>query len=47
MRDVIRALETAVRRDPANWFWVHSRWKPAPKKVESPGSKVEGQTSEP
>ena len=21
------ALETAVRRDPANWFWVHRRWK--------------------
>ena len=28
MRDVNRALETAVRRDPANWFWVHNRWKP-------------------
>ena len=27
MRDVNRALETAVRRDPANWFWVHRRWK--------------------
>jgi KDO2-lipid IV(A) lauroyltransferase len=29
MRDVNDALETAVRRDPANWFWVHNRWKPA------------------
>ena len=29
MRDVIRAFEAAVRRDPANWFWVHRRWKPA------------------
>ena len=29
MRDVNRALEAAVRRDPANWFWVHNRWKPA------------------
>jgi KDO2-lipid IV(A) lauroyltransferase len=28
MRDVNRAFETAVRRDPANWFWVHKRWKP-------------------
>lgn len=28
MRDVNHALETAVRRDPANWFWVHNRWKP-------------------
>jgi len=27
MRDVNRALETGVRRDPANWFWVHDRWK--------------------
>jgi len=27
MRDVNRALESAVRRDPANWFWVHRRWK--------------------
>ena len=28
MSDVNRAFETAVRRDPANWFWVHKRWKP-------------------
>jgi KDO2-lipid IV(A) lauroyltransferase len=27
IRDVNRALEIAVRRDPANWFWVHRRWK--------------------
>ncbi len=27
MRDVNRAFEVAVRRDPANWFWVHNRWK--------------------
>jgi KDO2-lipid IV(A) lauroyltransferase len=27
MRDVNRDLEQAVRRDPANWFWVHRRWK--------------------
>ena len=27
MRDVNRAYETAVRHDPANWFWVHRRWK--------------------
>ena len=25
--DINRAFETAVRRDPANWFWVHDRWK--------------------
>lgn len=29
MRDVNDAFEAAVRRDPANWFWVHKRWKPA------------------
>jgi KDO2-lipid IV(A) lauroyltransferase len=28
MRDVNAAFEVAVRRDPANWFWVHRRWKP-------------------
>jgi lauroyl/myristoyl acyltransferase len=28
MRDVNHAFEQAVRRDPANWFWVHNRWKP-------------------
>jgi KDO2-lipid IV(A) lauroyltransferase len=28
MLDVNRAFEGAVRRDPANWFWVHNRWKP-------------------
>jgi KDO2-lipid IV(A) lauroyltransferase len=27
MLEVNRAFETAVRRDPANWFWVHKRWK--------------------
>jgi KDO2-lipid IV(A) lauroyltransferase len=27
MVDVNRAFELAVRRDPANWFWVHNRWK--------------------
>jgi len=28
-REINRAFEVAVRRDPANWFWVHKRWKPA------------------
>jgi lauroyl/myristoyl acyltransferase len=30
MRDVNTAFEVAIRRDPANWFWVHKRWKPKP-----------------
>jgi Kdo2-lipid IVA lauroyltransferase/acyltransferase len=47
MRDVLRLHEAAVRRDPANWFWVHKRWKPAPPKVESRESRVEGQAHAP
>jgi len=31
MRDVNVQLEAAVRRDPANWFWVHRRWRARPK----------------
>ena len=27
IREMNRELEIAVRRDPANWFWVHRRWK--------------------
>lgn len=27
MRDINIKLEAGVRRDPANWFWVHNRWK--------------------
>ena len=27
IRDVLRIQEGHVRRDPANWFWVHRRWK--------------------
>jgi KDO2-lipid IV(A) lauroyltransferase len=32
-RDINTVMEAAIRRDPANWFWVHNRWKkkrPAP-----------------
>ncbi len=41
MRDVNRAFETAVRRDPANWFWVHNRWKPVKPEVRSPKSEAQ------
>jgi len=34
MRDVNRAFEAAVRRDLANWFWVHRRWKAAEPKAK-------------
>jgi KDO2-lipid IV(A) lauroyltransferase len=27
MSDVNAAFEVAVRRDPANWLWVHDRWR--------------------
>ncbi|HEY6225482.1 MAG TPA: hypothetical protein VI282_00010 [Verrucomicrobiae bacterium] len=27
-QDINRVFEAAIRRDPANWFWVHKRWKP-------------------
>ena len=30
-RDIITAQENYIRRDPANWFWVHNRWKARPK----------------
>lgn len=30
MLQINRAFEEAVRRDPANWFWVHRRWKAQP-----------------
>jgi lauroyl/myristoyl acyltransferase len=33
MLDVNREFEKAIRLDPANWFWVHRRWKPAPPNV--------------
>lgn len=32
--DINRAFEAAVRRDPANWFWVHDRWKPPRSEVQ-------------
>lgn len=36
MLDVNRAFEAAVRRDPANWFWVHNRWKkPPPRRAQA------------
>jgi len=47
IQDVLRMQEAAVRRDPANWFWVHKRWKPAPQKVEGRESRAESQTNTP
>jgi KDO2-lipid IV(A) lauroyltransferase len=39
--DVNRAFEMAVRRDPANWFWVHNRWKPGKWKTDRPRAAAE------
>ncbi len=36
--DMNRSFERAVQRDPANWFWVHRRWKPGPVPVAVPAS---------
>jgi lauroyl/myristoyl acyltransferase len=41
MRDVNCAFEIAVRRDPANWFWVHRRWKGGAQKSADGGSRIE------
>lgn len=32
--DINLAFEKAIRRDPANWFWVHNRWKVVKSKPE-------------
>jgi KDO2-lipid IV(A) lauroyltransferase len=50
MLDVNRAFEAAALRDPANWFWVHNRWKPAKRRgpkpaAASPGSAAPGEAS--
>ena len=47
-QEVQEALGDAVRRDPANWFWVHHRWrtvKPAPK--SGPGATVPDEAGAP
>jgi KDO2-lipid IV(A) lauroyltransferase len=35
--DQQQQYEKAVRRDPANWFWVHRRWKPPSAHQKAPG----------
>jgi lauroyl/myristoyl acyltransferase len=45
MLDVNRAFEQAVRRDPANWFWVHNRWKQ--RKARRPTPKPSPEEAEP
>ncbi len=40
MLEINRAFEAAIRRDPANWFWVHKRWKPGKWKTPKPNLRV-------
>ncbi len=41
--DVQRRFENAIRRDPANWFWVHNRWKHLGKERRRAGKGIEGE----
>ena len=34
-KDVNAVFEKAILRDPANWFWVHQRWKPRKVRMRS------------
>jgi lauroyl/myristoyl acyltransferase len=47
MGDVNAAFESAVRRDPANWFWVHRRWKPGPAPSPASHSQPDAPTAAP
>jgi Kdo2-lipid IVA lauroyltransferase/acyltransferase len=30
MADMTAVIEQQIRRDPAQWFWIHDRWKRRP-----------------
>lgn len=45
--DINRAFETAIRRDPANWFWVHNRWKPAKPNARKPRPQAQSGPTQP
>ncbi|MBK9138514.1 MAG: hypothetical protein IPM17_07100 [Verrucomicrobia bacterium] len=45
-RDINAAFEVAVRRDPANWFWVHRRWKRPGRPARTTASSPEPATEE-
>jgi len=43
-RDINAAFEIALRRDPANWFWVHNRWKAEKPNVAKTETEATGET---
>ena len=45
MLEVNRAFEIAIRRDPANWFWVHKRWKPRKKSAVPVADEMEAEAA--
>jgi Kdo2-lipid IVA lauroyltransferase/acyltransferase len=47
MNDVNRAFEAAVRIDPANWFWVHKRWKGQSLKSKGQSPEARARSQEP
>jgi KDO2-lipid IV(A) lauroyltransferase len=47
MTDVNRAFENAIRRDPANWFWVHNRWKPELMREQNSGARIQKSEEKP
>src|SRR6266542_5873865 len=46
MLEINHAFETAIRRDPANWFWVHKRWKPGRWRAPKRNVRVSGDETE-
>ena len=46
MRDVNARLEAGVRKDPANWFWVHNRWKPQSRRQIQKAAAAAGDTED-
>jgi len=42
--DINKAYEVAIRRDPANWFWVHRRWKATHYRTKSSASETANPT---
>jgi lauroyl/myristoyl acyltransferase len=45
MGDVNRVFEAGIRKDPANWFWVHNRWKQSRLKASAPKNEADDSES--